>query len=496
MKEDVTIRRISNFEYSFSESSQEGKRRVCKALTFTNPDIFAYNRRIQKFDKRRLTFQIGMLRHLTEYLKDRDVSYTVFDYDYKLPNGVEIDDRMSGKYIHQRKAVEAFYKRRFGIIKVPTRGGKTFIMSEILRIFLNSDSGNFLFCVDNTTLFKQAIGDIKEFFRRYGGIEVGEIRSGKVDTDKRVTVAMLQTIQATLSERCKDKDKKKRLQAFLQSLKFLSVDEIHDNFSPSKFKIYRKCKKIDYLLLLSATPYKANTLVQNLNLKSWSGDIIYSISEEELRERGVLSQYKVFEIVIDHNDIDYNINSEEYVDLRNSLIFYSDYRNGVLLKIIDLLTELKLKTLILFQSIEHGSKISELTSLPFISGKDKNSKREMEKNAFLKKDGGILLASNIFKKGITLPEAQVLVNVDDGVEDANTVQKKGRVIAATKNKDRSLIIDFIDIYDAYFSEHSETRLNTYIEAIGEENVGIIDSSSPDSMKLLKDWTERWFRLKK
>ena len=496
MKEDVTIRRISNFEYSFSESSQEGKRRVCKALTFTNPDIFAYNRRIQKFDKRRLTFQIGMLRHLIEYLKDRDVSYTVFDYDYKLPNGVEIDDRMSGKYIHQRKAVEAFYKRRFGIIKVPTRGGKTFIMSEILRIFLNSDSGNFLFCVDNTTLFKQAIGDIKEFFRRYGGIDVGEIRSGKVDTDKRVTVAMLQTIQATLSERCKDKDKKKRLQAFLQSLKFLSVDEIHDNFSPSKFKIYRKCKKIDYLLLLSATPYKANTLVQNLNLKSWSGDIIYSISEEELRERGVLSQYKVFEIVIDHNDIDYNINSEEYVDLRNSLIFYSDYRNGVLLKIIDLLTELKLKTLILFQSIEHGSKISELTSLPFISGKDKNSKREMEKNAFLKKDGGILLASNIFKKGITLPEAQVLVNVDDGVEDANTVQKKGRVIAATKNKDRSLIIDFIDIYDAYFSEHSETRLNTYIEAIGEENVGIIDSSSPDSMKLLKDWTERWFRLKK
>ena len=161
-----------------------------------------------------------------------------------------------------------------------------------------------------------------------------------------------------------------------------------------------------------------------------------------------------------------------------------------------MLTELKLKTLIIFQSIEHGSKISELTALPFISGKDKSDKREKEKNAFLKKDGGILLASNIFKKGITLPEAQVLVNVDDGVEDANTVQKKGRVIASTKNKDRSLIIDFIDIYDAYFSEHSETRLNTYVKSVGEENVGIIDSSSPDAMKLLNDWMERWFRLKK
>ena len=61
----------------------------------------------------------------------------------------------------KQKAVEAFYKKRFGIIVVPTRGGKTFIASEILRIFLDSDDGNFLFCTDNTTLFNQAVNDIK-----------------------------------------------------------------------------------------------------------------------------------------------------------------------------------------------------------------------------------------------------------------------------------------------------------------------------------------------
>ena len=495
MKE-VIIERVNNFEYSFLKSTSKGKRFVAKALTFINPDIFAYNRRITKFDKRRLTFQIGMIQHLKEYLNNHEVPYQIFDYKYSLPDGVEIDDRMSGRYIHQRKAVEAFYKRRFGIIKVPTRGGKTFIMSEILRIFLNTDSGNFLFCVDNTTLFNQAVSDVKTFFERYGGIEVGEIRAGKIETDKRVTVAMLQTMQVTLSDRCRDKTKKKNLQAFLQSLRFLSVDEIHDNFSKSKFKIYRKCKNIEYLLLLSATPYKSSTFLQNLSLRSWSGDIIYSISEDELRERGVLSKYKVFELIIDHNNINYRIKSDEYNDLRNELIFYSKYRNNVLLKIIDVLDELKLKTLVLFQSIDHGEKISQLTARPFISGKDSDEVRERKKKKFLEDDGGVLLASNIFKKGVTLPEARVLINVDDGVEDANTVQKKGRVIAAVDGKDRSLIIDFIDIYDAYFSEHSETRLNTYVEAIGEENVKILDSSSDDVMKTFRNYTQQWFRLKK
>jgi superfamily II DNA or RNA helicase len=247
-------------------------------------------------------------------------------------------------------------------------------------------------------------------------------------------------------------------------------------------------------LLLSATPYKAGTLVQNLKLKSWSGDIIYTISEEMLRKRKVLSDYKVFELVVDHNDIEYNVDDDDYNDLRNKLIFQSDVRNGILVDVIHIVEKLKLKTLVLFQSIDHGSIVSNITSIPFISGKDKDSVREQRKREFLEADGGVLLASNIFKKGVTLPEAQILINVDDGVEDANTIQKKGRVIAATDEKDRSLIIDFIDVYDAYFSEHSETRLNTYVEAVGEDNVGIIDTSSADAMKTLEHWMKKWFRL--
>lgn len=489
---DINITRINNFEYSFKLSSKNGIRHVAKALTFVNPDPFAYSRKIEKFDKRRFTFRIGMLPTLEKYIRVHNLTYSLTDYDYCLPEGVTIDSRMSGKYIHQKKAVEAFFRKRFGIIVVPTRGGKTFIASEILRIFLDTDEGNFLFLTDNTTLFTQAINDIKEYFIPYGGVEVGEIKAGRIDTAKRVTVGMIQTIQSTFSGRCRDANKKKALEKYIRELKFLCVDEVHENCSDAKLKTYKKAKKLEYQLCLSATPYRAGTLVQNLKLKEWSGDVIYTITEKRLRERKVLSDYRVFMLLIDHNDIEYDIEEEDYNGYRKELIFKSKMRNRVLFQVIGVLKELNLKTLVLFQSVEHGRAVEEITGIPFISGENTSEERERAKDEFLRKEGGFLLASNIFKKGVTLPQVEVLINVDGGLEDANTIQKKGRVLGATETKSRSLIVDFFDLYDAYFSEHSETRLNTYIGAIGEKRVGILDVSIDSWLETFRRWTIKWF----
>ena len=489
---DINITRINNFEYSFKLSSKNGIRHVAKALTFVNPDPFAYSRKIEKFDKRRFTFRIGMLPTLEKYIRVHNLTYSLTDYDYSFPEGVMIDSRMSGKYIHQKKAVEAFFRKRFGIIVVPTRGGKTFIASEILRIFLDTDEGNFLFLTDNTTLFTQAVNDIKEYFIPYGGVEVGEIKAGKIDISKRVTVGMIQTIQSTFSGRCRDVKKKKELEKYIRELKFLCVDEVHENCSDAKLKTYKKAKKLEYQLCLSATPYRAGTLVQNLKLKEWSGDVIYTITEKRLRERKVLSDYRVFMLLIDHNDIEYDIEDEDYNGYRKELIFKSKMRNRVLFQVIGVLKELNLKTLVLFQSVEHGRAVEEITGIPFISGENTSEERERAKDEFLKKEGGFLLASNIFKKGVTLPQVEVLINVDGGLEDANTIQKKGRVLGATETKSRSLIVDFFDLYDAYFSEHSETRLNTYIGAIGENRVGILDVSIDSWLETFRRWTIKWF----
>jgi hypothetical protein len=67
-------------------------------------------------------------------------------------------------------------------------------------------------------------------------------------------------------------------------------------------------------------------------------------------------------------------------------------------------------------------------------------------------------------------------------------------MGATENKKRSLVIDFFDLYDLYFSDHSETRLNTYVSAVGERRIGLLDTSNADWIVTFRRWTEKWFNL--
>lgn len=491
----IEIVRINFFEYSFAGSNSLGKQIVAKALTYSNPSPFAYSDQIQMFDRRELTFRAGMLPTLIKKLTSAGREYRLTDYDFKLPRSVKIDQRLSGKYIHQRRAVEAFFRRRMGIIVVPTRGGKTVIAGECIRIFLTTEavSNKVLFLVDSKTLFQQAIDDFKRYFEPYGGIEIGEIRSGRIDTEKRVTVGMIQTIQATLSKRCTETGKKNKLKNFLKTLRFLIVDEIHDNASSSKLRIYKTCKKLTHQLSLSATPYRAEAFVENLHLKAWSGDVVYHIKEETLRERGVLTEYKVFLLALEQ-DARFT-RAATYAAYQKALIFNSKIRDAIVVKVIDMCRERRFKTLVMFQSVDHGRHIAQLTGCTFIHGDTDNQERERVKNEFLERtDGGVLMASNIFKKGVTLPQVEVLFNVDGGLENANTIQRKGRVLGATESKSRSAIIDFIDIDDAYFSEHSSTRLNTYVKAIGESGIGILDTAVDDWLKTLERWLTIWLSV--
>lgn len=500
MTPKVKIQRINNREYSFALSSAEGVRYVVRALTFDNPDPYAYTQRIEKFNRRGLTFPVGMIRTLKDALHAAGVSYEVNDYEHEFPEGITIDSRMTGRYEYQAQAVRAFYGRRWGIVTVPTRGGKTFIAAEIARVFLETDSGNLLFCVDNTTLFNQAVGDFQKFFEPYGGIEIGQICAGHVDISKRVTVAMVQTLQRSLQggRTNEARDRRRKVEKYLRELRFLAVDEVHENCSDSRLKLYKRCKRLEYQLCLSATPYRAGTFVQNLKLMAWSGDVIYEITEEELRGAGVLSDYRVFMLLVDHNSMSYSgIDEYDYNDVRRRLILENGFRDTVLRRAVELFeTKLGLKTLVLFQSVEHGRAFAKLMGgVPFLSGETKAKVRESEKTRFLsQRKGGLLLASNIFKKGVTLPAAEVLINADEGLEDANTIQRKGRVLGATETKKRSLVVDFFDLYDAYFSDHSEARLNTYVEAVGESKVGIVDVSIDGWLEFIERWTRKWFGL--
>lgn len=76
----INIKRISNAEYSFKDSDKIGVRQVAEALTFSNPSDYAISSTIQKFNRNRLTFPVGMITSVQKFAQEQDIEIKIEDY--------------------------------------------------------------------------------------------------------------------------------------------------------------------------------------------------------------------------------------------------------------------------------------------------------------------------------------------------------------------------------------------------------------------------------
>lgn len=412
-----------------------------------------------KFFDTKNYFDYGLQDELCYHLNEEGIKFEIKTNYVEFKLKIDIDERM--RY-YQNESIKKFYKNSVGIIKVPPRGGKTFIASEMFRIssliYLN-EKEKFLFVVDTEDLFKQAVNDISEYLQ-ISKEEIGMINSRK-QIFKKINVAMIQTMVSTFYGRAKNKDKIKKLNLFLLNLNFLAVDEVHEHSSVKRINVFKKCKKLKNLCAFSGTPFKQFTEIQNLTIKGFFGGIIFDIPKQELQKEGFLTMDKVFLMHIDHKKSTEFAPCESYNEFLSHYIHDNNYRNAVLCEIINVCMKNKWKTLVLFNSVIHGKIIRDEMDLPFISGSDKGEVRDEAKSNFLKGKGKVLLASNIFKKGITLPEAQILIIADGGLEGSNITQKYSRVLGTSEGKSSSAVIDLMDTGVKHFKEHSLNRLEIY-----------------------------------
>lgn len=518
----ITFDKIG-FEIKYTTDSLRESKAVETSLSYFNPNS-TYSKNeywdgfVRYFNKRTKTFNFGHLSTVINFLIKKDIDFQI--------NGVDVDifkptvPYTKGLHIHQLAALHSFFQTKHGIIKVPTRGGKTFIASEAIRLILLARTGyKVLFVVDSQLLFNQAINDISGFLK-IKPTEIGQIKEEIFDVDKPIVVAMVQTMASILSgvkrlkksakvvkqgkkiltvQEMKDKRKEKRgninvLNQFMSEVNFLIVDECHEYSSPDRIALVKRVENAEFYMFLSASPFKSENMFANLGNKGICGDILYEIPEQLLKERGILARDKILLIQINHND-NPNINFNElkgYREFQDKVIVSNNQRNQIVINTCEICRKIGLKTLGLFMFQKHGYNISKITGDPFITGVNDMDEREFVKKRFLDTAGGVLLASNIFNKGITLPDVEVLVNIGGGKEQSNVTQKKGRVLGTTDVKKKAMIIDFIDECE-YFSEHSLKRIEVYEESVGIDNIVILDSDDEDFYPQMRDFIKQWFK---
>lgn len=487
---------------------------------------------IRFYDKKNHTFPFGMIETVVTELDNADYEYQidgVFDVPYVPTSNFKPGDKheSTALYQHQVEALLAFYEIKHGIIKVSTRGGKTFIASEAIRqILIDHPDFKVLFLVESELLFEQAIDDISAYLK-LSKSKIGRIKGEKFAVSQ-ITVAMIQTINAieNYKKRVEEKYKKiistlndnqsigetlvkkkaenkaklaikNKLYSYFDEVNFLIVDECHEFTNDNRIDTIKVIQKFDceFNLFLSATPFKSENPIGNLNLQKVSGPIIYTIHESVLKERGVLASDKILLFMFNHDE-NKNIEVDDessYGDYQREVITHNDRRNAVLVNVIEVCRKLKLKTLVLFIYKKHAHYIQSVTGDQFLCSDDNMVVRRATIKAYLKRKGGVLFASGIFKKGLTLPEVQILFNAGGGLEQSEIIQKKGRVLGVKGEKTKALIIDFIDS-SKYFNKHSLSRIQVYEESVSADNISVMDVRDKEFYSDVREFLKEWFEV--
>lgn len=500
----------------FQATTEEELQAVLSALSAENESA-EYMRRyapqlatdLISFCKSGNRYPVGLHRHLVQELSAAgiEVLERIKPNFREFVNG-EVDQTRLDE--HQVQAVLASLNDplRRGIIKIPTRGGKTRTAAEIIRVLKNRHNLlQVVFMVDTKDLLAQAVKELSAYL----GEDVGAVGDGEVNV-KKVTVAMVQTVQRIKVSKMSQMSPNRRYvaRAVLQmcmDADVLVVDEVHEYTSHQRRQMLGKFKNLRRIIGLSATPFSGDRL-RDMRLQQFAGGVVYEIPESDLIKSGRLSDYRVALLIVNHQTerrYDYRAMMTKYIH-RNS------HRSDVLADVIGIARHLKVKTLVLFTDIAHMEREAHRNSVPCLSGKDDQAERERIKQDFLEGEGKVLFASGIFKKGITLPEAELLVNAAGGLSAQSVRQKKGRVLGSTGQKNRAMVIDLCDMvdltYDAkmryiqtrrkqpehfHLDVHVGERIKVYETDVGEDNLRFYDTDDDNWRTDLAKHMQTWLR---
>lgn len=504
----LIIRRISNFRAVLESDRKKDLRLAKKILSFwidgAEFSLLFQNHvwdGFHRFYDKQNVIDFGLHVFLKSELDKQNIDVKLIDFE-KYSGKIDISKTKLSEPLwqHQQEAVREFFKNDYGILVIPTRGGKTFTSAECIRITRIFNYKKSLFIVDTEDLFKQTISEFSKFLN-ISPEQIGQIKgTDKIDFSKEINVAMIQTLSSVLypsktKDYAKQKERKiKKFSAirFLKTIDFLIVDEVHEYSSKKRVGVIKKAENIKFGAYLSATPEKSEGVIPTLTIKGYTGDVIYKIEESILQDRGVLAKDSIF-ILLFENHVKLKVQEDdksEYQYAIENTIIHDENRNKIIEEIIRVLEDLTLKTLVMFSRKNHGNLISKRTGHIFISGDDDSETRSLVKGGFLEGEGKILLASDIYKKGVSLNTCQVMLNVSGGLEQSNVIQRRGRVLASGKGKDKCLIIDIFDNV-SYFKEHCESRLNAY-EKVSGDRIEIFNTNDKDFISKFKKSVEQYF----
>lgn len=401
--------------------------------------------------------------------------------------------RLAGQSVHleehQVEAINAALHKTNGVLELATGSGKS-IISAVLCDKINKTLGRCVMIVPSTDLVIQTAAEMRSM-----GLEVGEVRAGVKEFDKKNVVATWQSIMhtearskgQTLAGKEVNKEvewlNQYELQLLTKDLTCVICDECQILSGQEAFNQFVTLfKNVPVRWGLTGTVPKNR--YENIKIKIAIGNIILRIGASRLQAAGFLakSKIKVYRI-----EDDFETPVIELMDGAASAWqiekAHLDKFEPRLQYIANQLIEISKNgnTIALVSSINTGKVINKYINeqnidCEFLSGSDSANKRKKEYDKINNSNNKILIATKqIAAVGLNIPRLFNIVFVDLGTSYVKTIQAVGRGLRKSYDKDSVTIYDFSSTC-RISKKHCAARVKMYKQE--GHQVEIIDVPQP------------------
>jgi superfamily II DNA or RNA helicase len=422
--------------------------------------------KIKLFNQVTRELNTGLYEHLKKFCSDRMYPLQLQETKYGHPaltNKVKHQDLIKFQsglklpfdlYDYQYDAVTHGIEKKRAILLSPTGSGKSFIIYNLLRWYLDNFDKQVLIVVPTTSLVEQMYKDFEDY-----GYDVKEnvhrIYSGKdKNTDKPIIISTWQSIYKFSKE-------------WYENMGCVFGDEVHLFKAKSLSGIMNKCVNAEYRFGTTGT--LDGTETNKLVLEGLFGPTKRVTMTRDLQEKGTLAKIDITILLLRyHNDVCHMLKDATYQE-EIDYIVTNEKRNRL---ISNLALDQKGNSLVLFQYVEkHGKPLFDLIQrkakdrpVYYVSGEVDASDREQIRGIVEKQKNAIIVASlGTFSTGINIKNLHNIIFASPSKSQIKVLQSIGRGLRKSDDGSTTKLYDVAD--DMHIKSHKNFTLRHSAERI-------------------------------
>ena len=423
--------------------------------------------KIRLFNNITCEINVGLYHKIKRFAADRHYSIQLKQSPYGLPgqkqkvNHPELLKSMNSWGMpfeardYQYEAITYGLENKRAVLLSPTGSGKSFIIYNLMRSYLENMEDSVLVIVPTTSLVEQMYAD----FRDYGfdvDNEVHIIYSGKDKvTRKRVIISTWQSIHRLSDD-------------WFESFGCIFGDECHLFKAKSLSTIMNKCTNADYRFGTTGT--LDGTQTNKLVLEGLFGPVKRVTTTRKLQEENTLAGLHIDILIVEYPTPIRRMVSEYNYQEELDFIVTHEPRNKFIRNLA--LTQ-KGNTLVLFQFVEKHGKIlydmikEKCDSVYYVHGGTDTSDREAIRGIVERKEGAIIVASlGTFSTGINIKNLHNIIFASPSKSQVKVLQSIGRGLRKAENNQDTKLIDIADdlhweSQQNFTLKHSAERVKIY-----------------------------------